>query len=204
MKKLPLKIGVTGGIGSGKTRVCTLFEYLGFRVFYADKEARQLMHSDPDLIDSVKNLLGKEAYTEDGALNRAWVGAKVFNDPQLLAALNGLVHPATRRHFERWYQEESATYGQPFLLYEAAILYEGGGERQVDGVLTVYAPKALRIKRVCDRDNVKEQQVLDRMGNQWPDAQKVAKADFVIYNDGAHHLIPQVLEGAKFFAKLRT
>ena len=195
-------IGITGGIGSGKTTVCKMFETLGYKVFSADNEAKQVMVSDPELIQGIKQLLGEEAYLDNGELNRRWVGQQVFSDQSKLEALNALVHPATHRAFSRWIDHlKDSGYAKEFALYEAAILLEAGGKDRVDYVLTVYAPQSIRIRRVRERDQSSEAAVRARMANQWPDAKKIALADYTIYNDEVHMLIPQVMDAERFFRR---
>ena len=186
-------VGITGGIGSGKTTICRIFETMGYEVYYADERAKWLMQHNPDLRREIILLLGEEAY--DGTmLNRAWIASKVFKEQALLSDLNGIVHPATKKDFEQWVEQKKIddTYTKPFVLKEAAILFESGGYKGLDAVINVYAPKTLRLKRVMSRDGVDEAKVLERMDKQWPDLLKIQKADITIYNDGAHLLIPQV------------
>ena len=198
---LPI-LGITGGIGSGKTTACNIFEKLGYKVFSADFEAKQVMVSDPELVQNIKQLLGEEAYTDEGTLNRKWIGQQVFFDKPKLNALNALVHPATHRAFSRWIDRLlELGYAKDFALYEAAILLEAGGKDRVDYVMTVYAPQSVRIRRVMDRDKRTEEAVRARMANQWPDAKKIALADYTLFNDGEHLLIPQVIEAERFLRK---
>ncbi|MEM6629949.1 MAG: dephospho-CoA kinase [Bacteroidota bacterium] len=193
-------VGITGGIGSGKTTVCEVFNKLGYQIFSADSEAKKVMVSDVELVAEIKGLLGEAAYFPDGNLNRKWIGQQVFTDETKLQALNGLVHPATHRAFFRWQDQLiQSGYEKPFALYEAAILLESGGKDRVDYVLTVYAPQSMRIQRVVKRDQSTEAAVKARMDNQWPDARKIALADYTIFNDGVHLLIPQVMEAERFF-----
>ena len=199
MRKELLNIGITGGIGSGKSTVCRVFERLGYRIYSADDRAKHLMIANQELIDQIKNLLGSQAYFPDGKLNRKWIGAQVFSDKEKLQSLNQLVHPAVRRDFETWRVPQSPSYGKSFLLYEAAILFESGGKDRVDAVISVYAPKETRIQRVMKRDGATRAQVEARMANQWPDKQKLALADWAIYNDGTHMLIPQVMAAMQHF-----
>ncbi len=198
---MPLKIGITGGIGSGKSRVCSVFAALGYAIYDADTRARALMHENQLIIDGVKALFGEEAYLPDGALNRAEIGKIVFDDPEKLARLNALVHPQTRRDFQVWFQSGQGGYQKGFVLKEAAILYESGAWKEVDGVIAVYAPKSVRIDRVAQRDGMTAAEVQKRMDRQWPDLEKLRRADFVIYNDGRHGLAAQVREAIRFFTR---
>lgn len=199
MKTNVLKIGITGGIGSGKSYVCRIFESLGYRIYYADARAKLLMHEDKILVEQVKTLLGKDAYTETGELNRAHVGSIVFNNPEKLQALNGFVHPAVGRDFFHWYRSISADYSKDFVLKEAAILYESGSYKEADGVISIYAPKQLRIKRVLEREPTTREAILARMAQQWPESEKMKRADYTIINDGEHLLLPQVREVINLF-----
>ncbi len=186
-------IGITGGIGSGKTTVCKIFELLGISVYYADDSAKHLMVHDPQVVSSIQQLLGAEAYLPDGSLNRKWIGSQVFNDRDKLNQLNAIVHPATREDFRRWVEEKQGNTNDAFVLREAAILFEAGAAADTDGVITVYAPKSIRIRRVMERDHVSQEEVLKRMANQWADTEKIRRADLTIYNDGTHMVVPQVL-----------
>lgn len=198
---MPLKIGITGGIGSGKSRVCQIFSSLGYAVYEADARARALMNENERIIEGVKSLLGEEAYLPDGSLNRPLVGKIVFDDPEKLASLNAIVHPQTRRDFQLWFQSLLTGYKKNFVLKEAAILYESGTSQDADGVIAVYAPKRVRIDRVKKRDGITAAEVMKRMDRQWPDAEKLRRADFVIYNDGRHSLTEQVREAIRFFSR---
>lgn len=194
------EIGLTGGIGSGKSTVARIFETLGYQVYYADDRAKALYTEDPAVRKAVEKLFGKDIYTADGTLDRARLAGIVFNDPEQLKALNAIVHPATRRDFATWRSEMAKGYAKPFLLKEAAILFEAGTAADMEAVISVYAPKSIRLARVCARDGVQPEQVLARMDKQWPEARKLQKADFIIYNDGTHPVIPQVMAAIDFFS----
>lgn len=186
-----LKIGITGGIGSGKTTVCRIFASLGVPIYYADERAKWLMVNDTDLIRSIKELFGEEAYLPDGQLNRRHLSDLIFSEPQKREQMNALVHPAVWRDGEQW---NAAFSDQPYTLKEAALIFESGGYRQLDKVIVVTAPEEIRIDRVVQRDQVDAAAVQARISAQMPESEKVARADFVINNDGRHFLIPQVLE----------
>ncbi|WP_374163302.1 dephospho-CoA kinase [Arcticibacter sp. MXS-1] len=185
-----LKLGITGGIGSGKTTVCQFFEILGVPVYYSDQRAKDLMHSDEVLMAQIRQAFGRDIYSEDGILNRKALAAVVFADPGKLAALNGMVHPAVFRDFDRW---AAARKEVPYVLKEAAILFESGSYRDCDYTILVKAPRELRIRRVVGRDGITEEEVVRRMDAQMSDEDKEARADFVVLNDEAQLLIPQVL-----------
>lgn len=185
-----MRIGITGGIGSGKTTVCRIFEALGVPVYYADDRAKALMTTDAELMAGIRALFGAEAYTSDGALNRPHIAAKAFGNADILAQLNALVHPAVHRDANRWSDAQNA----PYTLREAALLYESGGDAHLDRIIAVYAPESVRLERVMARDQATEAQVLARMRQQLSDEVKRERADFVILNDGHTALIPQVHE----------
>ena len=184
------KIGVTGGIGSGKTLVCDVFRALRVPVYEADRQARRLMEEDPALRKHLVELIGKEAYVE-GKLNRSHIASKVFEDPETLRALNNMVHPAVHQDFQRWcLKQTSARY----VIEEAAVLYESGGDRFMDAVVLVYAPEELRMERVMKRDGVSGRQVQNRMKHQIPDEQKRKWADHIIFNENQQMILPQILD----------
>jgi dephospho-CoA kinase len=188
-----LRAGITGGIGSGKTTVCHIFETLGIPVYDADYWAKWLITNDPEVKQAITGLFGPEAYLPDGAYNRALVAGIVFQAPAKLAALNAAVHPAVERHARAWHDEQ-AQKGVPYTLKEAALLVENGSHQFLDALIVVTAPEELRVRRVMERDGVSAAAVRARMANQMPEAEKVRVADFVILNDGAHSLVQQVWE----------
>ncbi len=190
MKKT-LQIGITGGIGSGKTTVCKIFEAFGIPVYYADDRAKSLMVNDIALVEGVKKLFGSEAYQTDGTLNRSFIANIVFNDKSKLAELNALVHPAVHRDGQAWYEAQQDV---PYVLNDAALMVESGGYKRMDKLITVTAPKEIRIYRVVSRDDTTRKEVLSRMSKQLPEADKVKLADFVVKNDGSQSLIRQVFE----------
>lgn len=170
-------IGLTGGIGSGKSTVAGYFKELGIPVFDSDLEAKILMNEDKGLRDSIIKLFGEKAYHKD-MLNREYLAKKVFRDSELLKGLNGLVHPAVRQKFQDWVSEQDA----PYVIQEAAILFEHGAYKLLDEMILVWAPKELRIKRVMKRDSTSREQVLARMESQWGDTEKTALSDHIIEN----------------------
>lgn len=186
-------LGLTGGIGSGKSLVASILAKTGAPVYYADDRARMLMNSDPRLIESIKELLGEEAYFDDHTLNRAFVGSQVFGNPEKLAGLNSIVHPATGKDFYDWV-EKCKTENHELVVKEAAILFESGAYLACDKVATVYAPGSVRVERVMQRDGISRLEVQARMDRQWSEWKKIRRADWLIVNDGNHVLIPQVLE----------
>lgn len=198
MKNKILKIGITGGIGSGKTTVCKIFETLNIPVYYADDRAKSLMVEDKILIDKVKEAFGEKAYLPDGMLNRAYISEIAFSNPLKLTELNAAVHPAVLRDGEKWHH---AQHDVPYTLKEAALLYESGSDAVLDKIIMVYAPKNVRIERVLGRGGLTREEIEARMAKQMPDEEKMKKADFIIYNEGEIGLIAQVLE---IHSKLKT
>ena len=187
-----LRIGITGGIGSGKTTVCKIFETLQIPVYYADDRAKWLMVNSPTLQNGIRQLFGKKAYGEDGSLNRAHISSIAFKDTAKLQKLNALVHPAVFVDEENWQQEQLAL-GVPYTIKEAALIYESGSHQTLDEVIVVTAPEELRIDRVMKRDGLPAEAIRDRIARQMPEEEKVARADYVIHNDGEQSLIKQVL-----------
>ena len=183
-----LKIGITGGIGSGKTTVSKVFETLGIPVYYADNAAKELMNTDTMLAANIKAAFGEAAYKEN-ILDRAYLAGKVFNDPQQLEQLNRLVHPATIAHAAAWMERQAA----PYVLKEAALIFESGSQQQLQKVIGVFAPTPVRIQRVIYRDGISREAVLARMDKQIDETIKMRLCDYVITNDGQQLLIPQVL-----------
>ena len=188
-----LKVGITGGIGSGKTTVCKIFETLDIPIYYADDRAKALMVEDQKLILQIKDLFGKDAYIKDGQLNRQLIASVVFQDKKKLQQLNQIVHPAVWEDGEKW-NAEQAKKGAPYSLKEAALIYESGGHQFLDKVITVYAPQYLRIQRVRARDKITIAQVKSRIAKQMPDKEKMKLADFIIKNNQRKALIPQVMK----------
>ncbi|MGW9686535.1 dephospho-CoA kinase [Flagellimonas sp. 2504JD1-5] len=170
-------IGLTGGIGSGKSTVANMFRELGVPVYDSDLEAKQLMVTSSKIKKSIIELLGKKAYS-DGDLNRSYIASKVFKDPDLLNELNSIVHPEVRTHFLAWAEYQTSNY----VIQETALIFENEAQKNYDYVLLITAPIELRLQRVMDRDGVSKQEVLDRMGNQMEESKKRELADFCIEN----------------------
>jgi dephospho-CoA kinase len=198
MKKL--HIGVTGGIGSGKTVVCRIFETLGYPVFYADDEAKKVMTDDAGLVKEIKQHFGENAYFDDGSLNRKFLSDIVFHDTDKLNILNGLVHPATIRAYQGWAEKQQSS----LIFKEAALLFESNSYKLSDFNVLVTAPVSIRIQRVVKRDNVTEAIVKARMDKQMIDEEKEKLADFIVVNDDKRALIPQVLSLNDHFLSLIT
>jgi dephospho-CoA kinase len=184
-----LKVGVTGGIGSGKSTVCKLFKCLEVPVFDADETGRILLAEDAEVITEVKNIFG-ETIIVNGKPDRKKIAEIVFADKKKLARLNAVIHPAVRKNFTAWTEAQQT----PYAIYEAAILFETGLYKQLDITVLVTAPEPLRIKRVMQRDGIDEATVKARIKNQWSDEEKKKLADLVIINDDIDSLVPQVMD----------
>ncbi len=197
MSNDPLLIGITGGIGAGKSIVCRVFNAIGTPSYDADSRAKWLMNNDQSLRQQIISSFGEESYTEDGKLNRAYLAETVFNDEQQLKQMNALVHPAVGADFKVWVKEHR---NFPYLIKEAALLFESGSFKQLDKVINVYAPEGLRIKRVLLRDQHRSKKDVQAIiSNQFPEKQKISLADYKITNDDQQLVIPQVLALHKQF-----
>jgi dephospho-CoA kinase len=184
-----LKVGLTGGIGSGKSTVCKIFKCLNIPVFDADAVGRHLLDEDPVIKEQVQNIFGKQFFI-DGKPDRKGIAKIAFTNPDKLARLNSLIHPEVRRRFNEWASEQNG----PYVIDEAAILFETGFYLQLDYIILVTAPESLRIKRIMDRDLIEEDAIRARMKNQWSDGEKKRVSSFVIVNDETSPLIPQVID----------
>ena len=170
-------VGLTGGIGSGKTTVAKMFSELGVPIYIADIEAKKLTNSSKAIRRKLIKLLGEESYSEEG-LNRAFVAEKIFNDKGLLNSVNEIIHPKVAAHFKKWVLKQNF----PYVIKEAAILFENGSYKECDTVILVTAPKPIRIKRILERDKTTEADIQQRMDNQWNDEDKIQLADIVVNN----------------------
>ena len=170
-------VGLTGGIGSGKSTVAEMFRDLDVPVYDSDLEAKQLMVTSMEMRQSILDLFGDEAYKGE-SLNRKYIADQVFKNTELLKKLNGIVHPAVRKHFLEWMEQQSA----PYVIQETALIFENGVQDQYDATILVTAPLNVRLERVMKRDNATEQAVMDRMKNQMDDNQKIDLAQFCIEN----------------------
>lgn len=192
------KIGITGGIGSGKTTVCEIFKLLGVPVFHADDEAKNLQNNDLHIRELLIKLFGKDIYFPDGLLDRKKLARLIFNDSEALAKVNSIIHPAVRKSFLKWsdnYQDAD------YILYEAAILLESGYASDFDRTILVLADEKVRIERVIRRDHVSEELVKQRINNQMPENKKIKMVDFIVENSNEKLLFPQIIELDKLIRK---
>ncbi|SRR5579871_330922 len=185
---LMLRIGLTGGIGSGKSTVAKIFEVLGIPVYYADDAAKQLMNTDDELKKEIIKNFGAEAY-HNHTLDRKYIARKVFDNKENLALLNSITHPATIRDAENWMKKQTT----PYAIKEAALIFESGSEKFLDYVIGVSSPESLRIDRTMARDNISIDEVRNRMKNQMDEEKKISLCNFKIMNDEKQSLLQQVL-----------
>jgi len=194
-----LKVGLTGGIGSGKSTVARIFEVLGIPVYYADDAARQIMNTDKELKTALINHFGEQTYQND-ELNRPWLASVVFGDTEKLKLLNSLTHPATIRDANRWILQQTS----PYIVKEAALMFESGANKYLDKIIGVSAPAELRIKRAMERDQVTRDEVLSRINRQMNEEEKIKLCDFVIVNDEQQLIMPQVLKLHEHFLSMKA
>ena len=182
-----LKVGITGGIGSGKSMVCRILESMGYPVFYSDDAARELSDSDPVIRKQLTKIFGKEVYTDSG-LNRPFLAAQIFADETLRQQVNNIIHPRVREAYTEFVQNQDSA----LVFNEAAILIETGAYKNFDAIVLVTAPTEVRIERVRNRDKASREAVKQRIEKQWSDDQKVPYASHVIVNDGEQPLLSQI------------
>lgn len=185
-----LKIGITGGIGSGKTTVCRVFELLGIPIFYADTVAKLIMNTDPVLKEEILKTFGKKIYSNDGELNRSHLSSIVFNNESELNKLNALVHPAVFRAFDKWLAMHTDA---PYIIKEAALLFETESYKMCDLSVLVVSPEASRVRRIIARDGISQDEIVLRMKRQLSDEKKIKLADHILFNDESQLLISQIL-----------
>lgn len=193
-----LLIGLTGGIGSGKSTVAKVFETLGIPVYYADDAAKRLMNTNENLKQEIIRQFGSESY-KDGILNRAYIASIVFGNKEKLNQLNSLVHPATIEDSQQWVNQQTA----PYIIREAALLFESGAHKGLDYVIGVSAPLHLRIQRVTQRDGLSKEEIEQRISRQMDEEEKMRLCDFVITNNEQTLIIPQILELDKKFRSIK-
>ncbi len=184
-----IKVGVTGGIGSGKSLICEIFNHLSIPVFNADTEAKLIINSDKDVIDQIKQAFGNDIYHKN-KLKKDVLAKIIFNDSKALTRINSIVHPKVREYFLDWAEKQQSKY----VIEEAAILFESNAYLDLDYIINVHANKQSRIERVIKRDNISKEEVLSRMQNQLCDEKRMKLADFTIYNDNDRMILPQVID----------
>ena len=185
-------IGLTGGIGSGKTTIANYFKTLGIPVYIADDEARKIT-DNPEILKEIETLFGNSVF-DDNQLNRQKVARIVFDDPKKLQQLNAIIHPAVKKHFENWLKQH---LNEPFVIKETAILFESGSYKDCDIIITVIVPFEIRIKRVMERDKISREAVLKRIKQQWSDDQKIEKSTYIIVNlerESAKRQVEEILK----------
>ena len=192
-----LRIGLTGGIGSGKTVVAKIFETVGIPVYYADTEAKKLMNTDPELKASILQHFGPDSY-RNGELDRKYIASIVFNSKEKLDLLNSLTHPVTIRDAEQWMKEQHS----PYIIKEAALLFESGAAEYLDRVIGVYAPQHIRVKRVHERDGMPIEDIMKRISRQIDEELKMKLCNYIIVNNEQELVIPQVLALHEKFIKV--
>ena len=201
MPNNPINIGITGGIGAGKSTVCKLFNMLGIPVYNADDQAKALMTRDQNIITAIKKNFGNEAYLPDGQLNRTYLGKSLFKVDKQLKIINEIVHPAVAEDFEKW---RNGHEDKPYLVKEAALLIESGSYKLLDYLITVTSPLNTRIERVLSRDvHRTKEHIREIISKQLSDEERIAKSDFIITNDKQTLLIPQVLKIHDFLISLK-
>lgn len=182
-------VGITGGIGSGKSVISRILHEMGYPVYSSDQRAKDLMHEDLSLVEGLKRLFGEEAYVNH-ELNRAYIAAQIFKDESKRIAMNNLVHPAVRKDFKEWAERQNS----PLVFQESALLFETGNYRSFDAVFLVSAPEEIRMKRVKERDQLSDEQVLSRFKAQMPEEEKRKLTNYIVDNSGNEFLIPQILK----------
>jgi len=185
-----IKIGITGGIGSGKSTICKIFETLEIPIYYADISAAVIVNKNLQVKSQLTAKFGEDLY-EFGMLDRKKLSSIIFNNSEALAFVNSLIHPAVKLDYENWLGNNKLA---PYTLKEAAILFESGAHTQVDKIICVYAPQDIKIQRVINRESITHNEVMRRILSQMPDEEKMKRSDFVIYNDNVQLVLPQVLK----------
>ena len=186
-----LKVGITGGMGSGKSRVCNMLKNLGVPIFSSDDAGKYLLNNDDTLKRDIKKTFDSDMYTSSGRIDRDRMAKLVFNNPEELTKLNALVHPRVKAEFDSWCKKNEK---KPYVVKEAAILFEIGKHKELDKMVTVFCPKEERIRRIILRDDATKESIEKRMIHQYTDAERNALADYILINDGKEDLLPQVME----------
>lgn len=182
-------IGLTGGIGSGKSTVAKFFTALNYPVYNSDKAAKTI-YFIPEIKEKIISVLGKEAYLNETNLNKKYISDKLFNDKKLLEKINAIIHPAVGKDFKQF---EKSNIEHKYIIKETALLFEAGLNKSVDKIILVTAPLGMKISRIKKRDGLSEQEILLKINNQWPDDEKAVKSDFIIYNNEIQAITPQIL-----------
>lgn len=188
-------IGITGGIGSGKSIVSKILQLMGYPVYSSDQRAKDIMTEDQSIITGLKSLFGEEAYTNSN-LNRSYIATQIFQNDSKRIAMNNLVHPAVRKDFQDWVKRQKS----PILFQESALLFETGNYKSFDGIILVTAPEKVRMQRIRERDKLTDEQVQARFNAQLSEEEKMKLTDYIIYNDGNQLLVPQILDLLKKIA----
>lgn len=186
------KVGITGNMGSGKSLVCSIFKSLDIPVFDTDQQTKQL-YDESNIRLKIQKQFGKSVYQADGKLNKAKLAQLIFNDPFAMQFIRELMYPRLHKRFNEWAKEQQNSQC-PYVLYEAALIFENDFQSHFDFTILITAPEALRVERIKERDKLADSEIRQRMDHQWPETKKLELADFVIQNDGKTMLIPQVLE----------
>lgn len=185
-----IKVGLTGGIGVGKTVCADIFSLLGVPIYNSDIEAKLIMVHDDTVKSAIKDIFGPKSYNDEGSLNRGHLASLIFSDKLLLAKMNGIVHPAVREHFRKWCEEKQ---DHKYIIQESALIFETGSYKSFDKVILVHADEEVRIQRVITRDNASREEVVARIKKQLPQEEKLEFADYVIINDSTRPLIKQIM-----------
>jgi dephospho-CoA kinase len=194
---MTLKVGITGGIGSGKSLICKIFQTLGIPVYDSDSRAKHLMQTDKRIVEALSAIFGSEVYT-DKKLNRSFIAGKIFRYPEMRDKVNQIVHPVVREDFDHFFQRNVSA---PYVLQEAAILFESGAHKAMDFSITVTAPDDIRIQRIKERDYRSEAEIKNIINSQASDKSRIELSDFIIYNNEQQMVIPQVLHIDKTIRK---
>ncbi|MGZ5245132.1 MAG: dephospho-CoA kinase [Bacteroidia bacterium] len=196
-----LKIGITGGMGSGKTTVCKVFETYGVPLYYADDRAKLVMNQNDEVKKKLKALFGDDIYGEDGILNKKRMSEKAFSNPYMLKKLESVIHPAVAEDFEEWANQFT---DKPYIVKEAAMLFESGSYKHMDKNILVKADLEERLKRIIKRDNTTREKAMLRIDKQWTDEEKEPLSDYILYNNSETLLLPQIIKLHKLFSRLTT
>lgn len=191
-----LKIGITGGIGSGKSTICNLFRNLGVPIFSSDEEGRKILNEDEEVREEIKKLYGQDMFHSNGEIDRPRLASLVFSDPTAMENVVNLVHPKVQAKYEKWCVKNESS---PYTLKEAAILFESGYYHDLDKIINVFAPKEVRMERVIKRDKSIKEEVMKRMRFQYTDEERNKLADFILMNEDLDSLLPQVMELHEIF-----